>query len=398
MAGEVFSGRYFDGRSAASQEAQVCVETDGLTIETPTVRTFWRWRNIAVHDLGVDEIRLGVRGDEDARLVLPSAARPALIDAAPEIFSGRRARRRMTIFLVALIGASAAVAAALFIGVPAASGPLARATPKDFEMRMGANLAAQIGLVMPACEDAAAALDLLTPVIDELAEAGDVGFPIRFQIVEAPTPNAFALPGGQIIATSGLLRALQADQEAFIAVIAHELGHVRARDGMRAFYRNVGLGFLLEAITGGSGLAQQAVLIGGQLTELRHTRQQETAADETAFEILEKADLDPSALARAFDAIEKTARKQNTEAAAEAPPTKPAKRSRDLPSWLSSHPTTAARVERARERAREGGSPPLSSEDWATVAAVCEGASRRFSIDRILKRDLGNEDDSIENR
>ncbi|MEO1137166.1 MAG: M48 family metallopeptidase, partial [Pseudomonadota bacterium] len=297
-----FQGRYFDGQSGEAQAVTVFIDSEGLRFEASGTTEFWPFRDVKLSAAPGAEIRLANRRDEDASLYLPAAAMDALQRAAPDQFTGARERRRMGALIGALILGAGAVTAGIFFGVPAASGPLAQHTPKQLEMQIGENIAAQINTLLRPCGDEEA-MTTIRPVIEQMADKGDVGFPIRFQFIHADAPNAFALPGGQIMATSGLLNAIGDDQEAFLAVMAHELGHVRARDSMRAVYRNAGLGIALDIITGGSGVAQQAVLVGGQLSQLRHTRQQETAADETAAEIMLEAGLDPSALARAFEAI-----------------------------------------------------------------------------------------------
>lgn len=353
-----FEARYFDGRSGRAQQARVALEADGLAVETESESFFWRYADLIVAPKNGDELRIGNRSVPDAALILPAHALDALLVAAPEVFSGARERRRMTMLIVALVAGAGAFAGAAFFGAPAASGPLARATPKDLEIQIGENLAAQINTFFKPC--GAVGADLVSPVIDDMALKGDVGFPIRFQFVKARAPNAFALPGGQVMATSGLLQALGDDQEAFFAVMAHELGHVRGRDGMRAVYRNAGLGVALEIVTGGSGAAQQAVLVGGQLSQLRHNRIQETAADEAAAEIMLRAGLDPSALARAFEAITQYSYDVEDE-----------EDERTLPSWLRTHPDTNKRIEEALARKTAPGAPPLSEDDWRAAAGAC---------------------------
>jgi Zn-dependent protease with chaperone function len=360
----ILAGRYFDGLTAAAHEVSVRLSPDGVAIDNENLSVFWPATQLVLVERTASEIRLGDRKDAHARLILDAedAARP-LSTLWPDLLSGRRERRRMTALIVGLILGTGVAAAAIFIGAPAASGPLARATSKDLEMRMGENLAAQINVIVRPCKNQDAAIAALQPVLDRFAAENDVGFPIVFRFVQSPTPNAFALPGGQVMATSGLANALAKDQEAFLAVMAHELGHVKARDGLTAIYRNAGIGVALDIITGGSGAAQQAVILAGQVSQLRHTRRQESRADETAAEIMLAAGLDPAALARAFDAIRFIDPEEDESARGDR---------EEIPSWLSSHPNTEARVAAALARARPGGPPPLSPEDWTKVAAACE--------------------------
>lgn len=380
------TGRFFDGKSAAAQTVDVDIDMSGLTIKTDGDVLHWLFKHITLSanvGPGKDDgdIRLGNKRDADALLILPHEAFSILHDAAPDIFSGARSRRRLTTLIITLIAGAGVITAGLFWGVPAASGPLAQATPKELEMRIGNNIAAQISTVFKQCgqDDG---YDLITPVIDNMAEKGAVGFPIHFRFIRASAPNAFALPGGQVMATSGLLDAVGGDQEAFLAVVAHELGHVRNRDSMKSVYRNAGLGVTLEVITGGSGAAQQAVLVGGQLSQLRYTRQQEAAADDTAAEILNASDLDPAALARAFEAI--TANIDDNEDRKSIFDIN----GNSIPTWMRSHPDTQKRIDLARQRARESteDSLPLSEKAWRIVTQSCS-EHRSTDDNRHLQED-----------
>jgi Zn-dependent protease with chaperone function len=359
MTGVSIPARYFDGRTAAGHDVEAEFSAQGVAIRGETINVAWPARDLRVADRDGREIRLKSARDEAARLVIPASAEDQIWTVLPGLLSGEGERRRMTALIGVLVAGAAAVAGLVFFGAPAASGPLAERTPKDLEIQMGENVAGQINLFMKPCGDGDG-LEGLTSVIDDMALKGDVGFPIRFQLVRNSAPNAFALPGGQVMATSGLLEAVGDDQEAFLAVMAHELGHVRARDSLKAIYRNAGAGVVLDIVTGGSGAAQQAVIIAGQLNQLRHTRKQETAADDAAAEILIASNLDPAALARAFDAILSAASPDGDEG--------------DLPDWASSHPDTRARIEKAKARAKAGGPPPISADDWAAIKKACTGA------------------------
>lgn len=356
-----FNARFYDGLSAVARSAVVHFGATALTIELSDQQLRWHYGDIVVRDTSDNECRLGLRTDQDAILVLPPDALALLRDVAPDDHGHAAGRRRMGNAIAWMVGAAALIAAILFIGVPAASGPLARATPKDFEVTIGANMAAQIQTVFRRCGDPEST-ERINAVLGDMAERGNVGMPVNFAFVRTSAPNAFALPGGEVMATSGLLTALDNDQEAFFAVMAHELGHVKGRDGLRALYRNAGLGIILEIITGGSGLAQQAVLLGGQLTQLRHTREQESAADEAAYEIMAASNLDPAALARAFEAITFSLRDSEGD---------DAESDQKAPNWFKTHPDTQGRIEAARAEAAPAGALPLSDEEWATITDTC---------------------------
>jgi predicted Zn-dependent protease len=96
------------------------------------------------------------------------------------------------------------------------------------------------------------------------------------RVVGGALPNAFAVPGGMILVTEGLLDGAQSENEvAFI--LAHELGHFHHRDHLRGVTRRLLFQVLLAPVAGtaASSLAEAMAELGGQ----RHSRKQETAAD-----------------------------------------------------------------------------------------------------------------------
>lgn len=121
---------------------------------------------------------------------------------------------------------------------------------------------------------------------------------------------------------------------------------------------------LLEAITGGAGVAPQLVLRGGQLMELRYTRRQENCADETAIATMLEMGLDPASLASAFEALEDHVMSAREEGRGEggSDSTRPQS---DVPAWLASHPNIDARIAQAWAAARPSTAIALSAEDWS---------------------------------
>lgn len=353
---------YYDGQSAAANDVNVQFADDALKFHDPAgMPIAWPYRRIHVERLAATA-RLTCKGEADAVLVLSGQSLTALEEAAPSLTADRQRRRRFASMVAGLTLAAAAVASLIFIVMPMAAGTLAQRTPISVEQQIGENLASQVQLFFRPCnEDSVEAL--VRPVVDNLASAAKIDYPVVLTLVRTDLANAFALPGGQTMATSGLLELLADDQEAFWAVVAHELAHVKNRDSMVALYRNLGLSTLLELVTGGSGAAQQLVLVGGQLNNLSYTREQERLADEMAYDILEEASLNPAALGRALDALVGAA--PSNEAIVEE--------RAEWRQWLESHPDTGKRIKRASLRARVGERPlPLKESEWAQVIAACD--------------------------
>lgn len=133
----------------------------------------------------------------------------------------------------------------------------------------------------------------------------DSDFRLYFRASPDLGPNAIALPGGQIVVTDELLDLIQ-DDEAILAVLAHEIGHVHFRHGLFKIYRSAGVGGLMIFMGGGDSgqLASQAVVQGAVLSNLAVSREMEREADILSVELALAADINPMKLTAALNALE----------------------------------------------------------------------------------------------
>ena len=157
--------------------------------------------------------------------------------------------------------------------------------------------------------------------------------PWRFAVVDDDVVNAFALPGGYLYVTRGILAHFNSEAE-LAAVLGHEIGHVTGRHSVEQLSRqqlaSLGLGIggaLYSPIRGLSGVLSQ----GLGVLFLKYGRDDEREADTLGLRYMIREGYDPTA---AVDVFEMLGRK--TEAAG----------GQQIPSWLSTHPTPADRGER----------------------------------------------------
>ena len=122
----------------------------------------------------------------------------------------------------------------------------------------------------------------------------------RFTVLDSPEINAFALPGGYVYITRGIMAYLNSEAE-LAAVVGHEIGHVTARHGVRqqsvAQAANIGLTiasiFVPEI---GTNIGQNLTnILGGALLS-GYGREQELEADRLGAQYLARADYDPQAI------------------------------------------------------------------------------------------------------
>ena len=133
-----------------------------------------------------------------------------------------------------------------------------------------------------------------------------------FQIVDMKEPNAFALPGGQIYVSRGLLVLLNSEDE-LAGVLGHEVGHVAARHAAQRVTRAAPIGILTGIGSAVTGIVSPTLgnLVGGiggvagALVVAPYSRGQEHEADEIGQELAAKAGWDPSGLTSALRALER---------------------------------------------------------------------------------------------
>jgi predicted Zn-dependent protease len=200
------------------------------------------------------------------------------------------------------------------------------------EIQLGQQLAAETTASMPLIEDAAL-LEYVSGVTARLTALSErPGLPWKIQILDDPAVNAFALPGGNLFVTRGLMTWLSSEDE-LAAVIGHEIGHVTARHSANTLSRTIlavpliGLVGVLDprgehigAVTG----------VGAGLARLSHSREDERQADDLGLRYIQRAGYDPSAMLDVFTVLETVGESDGA----------------SLPTWLLTHPTPADRRSR----------------------------------------------------
>ena len=126
------------------------------------------------------------------------------------------------------------------------------------------------------------------------SERADLAF--RFTVLNSPVVNAFALPGGYVYISRGLLALANSEAE-LASVLAHEIGHVTARHSAQRYNRAVFLGLgtaLFDAVVGNE-LAGQLANLGSAAYQRSHSRDQEHQADELGIRYMAATGYDASA-------------------------------------------------------------------------------------------------------
>ncbi len=202
--------------------------------------------------------------------------------------------------------------------------------------------------------------------------------PFTFRVLDSPVVNAFALPGGYIYVTRGLLTHL--NNEAQLAVVlGHEIGHVAARHAsQRAAMQQLGQLGLIGAAIGGQvafgGSAGESILnLGGtaaQLLFLKYGRDDERESDQLGVDYAAQAGYKPSEGAAFFTSLERITEQTGS----------------SLPSFLSTHPDPGEReqtIQRLSERWEQGATLEVDQEAYfARIEGLVLGENPRQGFTR----------------
>lgn len=168
----------------------------------------------------------------------------------------------------------------------------------------------------------------------------------RITILNSSAINAFALPGGYLYVTRGLL-ALATDASEVAAVLGHEMAHVTANHGIERQKREEAeeiAGRVVSEVLTDDRAAGLAALARGKLRLAAFSRQQELQADEIGIRTLGEAGYDPYAAARFLSSMENYSHFLSA--------TPEVDQSLD---FLATHPSTPQRVALAKEHAAQFG-------------------------------------------
>ncbi len=225
----------------------------------------------------------------------------------------------------------------------------------------------------------------------------------EFFVIDDPTLNAFALPGGYIGVHSGLVLTAESESE-LAAVLGHEIAHVTQRHIAQLFGKQgqasmVMLASLLVAILAAKSNSQvsEAALAAGQAgviqSQLGYTRTFEREADRIGLQIMERAGFDVRAKPSFFERLQRSSRLYENNA----------------PGYLRTHPLTEERISdisnrvaqmryrqvpdspdfafvRAKLRASSGSAVDRVRDYETSIAGGTDDAAARYALARALLR------------
>jgi len=204
---------------------------------------------------------------------------------------------------------------------------------------------------------------MLAQIVGKLLAAADQpNSKFTVTILDSPIVNAFALPGGYVYVTRGIL-ALANDQSELAAVLAHEISHVILKHAQARSNRIKTTALVDKVVTGVFGADPKTDQSSNkaQVSLAAFSQAQELAADKEGIMIAGKAGFDPHAAARFLGAMGRFAQYTQGDVDQGA-------------DFLSSHPSTPDRIQKATEIARSFfGAPGIGDQNRPDYMAALDG-------------------------
>ncbi|HEU4501952.1 MAG TPA: M48 family metallopeptidase, partial [Nitrospira sp.] len=271
----------------------------------------------------------------------------------------QRAALRMTLVLIAVAVGACSIN-------PVSNLPEVTLLTVEQEKKLGGEEAKKVEQEMGLLDDAAlnSYADALGQRLAKESPRQDI--PYQFHVVDMVEPNAFALPGGYVYVTRGLLALVNTEDE-LAGVVGHEIGHVAARHTVQRISRQGPFALITNLVSGVTGFFVPVVgnIVGGvgnfaqSLVFSPYSRSQESQADEVGQEIAAKAGWDPLGLAVFLDTLGRE------EVLLSDGPRKP--------SFFDSHPATPDRVKHTTKHAKDlkpASREPISASRDAFLARL----------------------------
>ena len=370
-------GRFFDGESGQRLDVELKFDLPAQTLrlshpDLPHGSQYWPLRAIRALEEHArkDQMILSLYDDGALDSGLITTARLTLEDApliqqiqqhCPNL--KRRDLKRGTGRKIAVYsgGAVGAVALMMFVIIPMLANTLAALIPLDREIAFGKSVVGGMERMLGGrgsdlvCKEPKG-VAALQEMEDRLLATTDTIYDLNVAVFDHPMVNAFAAPGGQIVLMRGLIDKASGPDEV-AAVLAHEIGHVEARDVTRNSLRVAGSAGLLSMVfgdfTGGSAM----VLVAEQMLNASYTREAEGEADAYARRMLDAADVSTYAMGNFFDLLAGLEKASGS----------------SMPVYLSSHPKSVERAAAAREFAKNQGSTAqiISDKAWKDLKGIC---------------------------
>lgn len=246
-------------------------------------------------------------------------------------------KRRFGLEIAIGLGVLVALGFGVIVGGRACAGSIAEALPYSVDREIGALAKTQLLATASECTNPEL-LSAISEIVERLQPHLDPEHrDITLHVIDDPMVNAFALPGGYLFVTTGILSDVGSPEE-LIGVIGHEIGHAVKRHGIRRIAQSVWFSLVVASVfSDATGVVE--ALAGGalDLVSLGFDRDQERESDDFGLALMHAAGYVPNNFPAFFARLPEHA----------------------TPQWLTTHPDPGDRA--TTLRAKIAALPPLTS-------------------------------------
>ena len=346
-------GGYYDGRVAVRREVTVSLDGDLLHLTGEGVGQSYPLGEVTVTP-GVGSILRVLRLPDGGSCELPDHEFVAQLEQLQGRRGGRSLLHRWEKNLPMALGTLLLIALVLLLflrfGVPVMAREVAFRVPPAVEASMGRETMAILDrlLLQPSRLDPGRRAEL-AKLFRRVAGGGaaGTGYRLEFRSSEKLGANAFALPGGIVVLTDGLVELAKSDDE-IAAILAHEVGHLRQRHILRHVLQNSVAGLLVATLTGDlTSITSLSATLPTAIVDATFSRQFEREADDAAVAWMKSAGVEPR---RYAEVLARLQAQLDTRSGETFEPKSP------LRNYLSNHPDTGERIRRVLA---SGGQAPV---------------------------------------
>jgi|GEM_PF-1018330 len=355
-----FAGKLLDGKTPEHQDCVVSVSGGTLSAKLPHSTTFeWDRHHLQQYKILGGKIRITLTGltDDHNDPVL-------LLEETDEIheelvdFIGKKSKPlHIGAWLPMILGGIVLTGVLILLFV----NNLWRVLPHEVDIHLGQSaypaFLQQFGGTVIKDPDLQAFLD---HSVEQLKDPQSP-YPYHITIFENSISNAFALPGGHICISSGLIDESETAEE-IIGILAHEMAHVEKRHGMQNISRSAGIFFVISTTFGIVGgleefeMAEALLDLMAILPMMHYSRNMEAEADEIALQKLSQEMISAQGMHDFFKRMSESDIGHIEE---------------KIPDWLSTHPASKKRMALMQEHVNSEPNyqPLMSAEAWKKLKA-----------------------------
>jgi beta-barrel assembly-enhancing protease len=199
----------------------------------------------------------------------------------------------------------------------------------------------------------------------KVAAVSDRPMPYEYALLASDVPNAFALPGGKVYVTAGLMKMMTNERQ-LASVLGHETGHIAAKHSVAGIQRQMGAQVLVEIAgyaMGSQGAdAGQVAQLATNMVNLKYSRDDEYEADQLGIRYMSRAGYNPWGMVELLTALNGL--------------------DQSNPGWLAemsqTHPLTPKRIQEAQATVQ-------SEHATANRAEADANAARFLQMKALLK-------------